>query len=111
MAGIADRLRQRRGEYFSRIAFFAILEQLCDEAQMPQFVIEDAFPHLLEARIDFSDEIRKGNMAAATVIGAFIIGVCFIIGALFLPETKNIDISAGESSVEAGQMPATAPAK
>lgn len=35
---------------------------------------------LAETRIDFADEIKKGNLAAAVVIGAFILGVCFIIG-------------------------------
>jgi len=35
---------------------------------------------LAERRIDFSDEIRKGNIAAAIVIGAFIVGICFIVG-------------------------------
>ncbi len=35
---------------------------------------------LIETRIDFADEIKKGNTAAAIVIGAFLIGICFIIG-------------------------------
>lgn len=35
---------------------------------------------LVETKIDFAEEIKKGNMAAATVIGAFLIGICFIIG-------------------------------
>lgn len=35
---------------------------------------------LAERRIDFSDEIKKGNMAAAVVIAAFIVGICFIVG-------------------------------
>lgn len=35
---------------------------------------------LLETRIDFSEEIKKGNIAAAIVIAAFIVGVCFIVG-------------------------------
>lgn len=35
---------------------------------------------LVETRIDFAEEIKKGNMAAATVIGAFLLGICFIIG-------------------------------
>ncbi|MFO0918109.1 MAG: DUF350 domain-containing protein [Planctomycetaceae bacterium] len=34
----------------------------------------------VETRIDFADEIRKGNLAAAVVIGAFLGGICFIIG-------------------------------
>jgi uncharacterized membrane protein YjfL (UPF0719 family) len=35
---------------------------------------------LVETRIDFVEEIKKGNMAAAVVIGAFLVGICFIIG-------------------------------
>ena len=35
---------------------------------------------LVERRIDFAEEIRKGNVAAAIVVGAFLIGICFIIG-------------------------------
>ena len=35
---------------------------------------------LLEWRIDFAQEIKKGNMAAAAVIAAFILGICFIVG-------------------------------
>lgn len=35
---------------------------------------------ILETRIDFSDEIKKGNLAAAVVIGSFIMGICFIVG-------------------------------
>ena len=35
---------------------------------------------LVETRIDFADEIKKGNVAAAIVIGAFLMGICFIIG-------------------------------
>jgi uncharacterized membrane protein YjfL (UPF0719 family) len=35
---------------------------------------------LIETKIDFADEIKKGNLAAAVVIGAFLIGICFIIG-------------------------------
>ena len=35
---------------------------------------------LVEWRIDFSDEIKKGNNAAAIVVAAFILGVCFIVG-------------------------------
>jgi len=35
---------------------------------------------LAETRIDFADEIKKGNVAAAIVIAGFLIGICFIIG-------------------------------
>ncbi len=35
---------------------------------------------IVETRIDFVEEIKKGNMAAAVVIAAFLIGICFIIG-------------------------------
>jgi len=35
---------------------------------------------LVETRVDFADEIRKGNLAAAVVVGAFLLGVCFIVG-------------------------------
>jgi uncharacterized membrane protein YjfL (UPF0719 family) len=35
---------------------------------------------LVETRIDFADEIKKGNVAAAVVIAGFLIGICFIIG-------------------------------
>jgi Domain of Unknown Function (DUF350). len=35
---------------------------------------------LVEMRIDFAGEIRKGNIAAAIVIAAFIVGICFIVG-------------------------------
>lgn len=35
---------------------------------------------LAEWRIDFSEEIRKGNIAAAIVIAGFILGICFIVG-------------------------------
>lgn len=35
---------------------------------------------LIETRIDFSEEIKKGNIAAAMVITGFILGVCFILG-------------------------------
>ncbi len=34
----------------------------------------------LEWRIDFAQEIKKGNMAAAAVMAAFILGICFIVG-------------------------------
>lgn len=35
---------------------------------------------LLDTRIDYAEEIKKGNLAAAVLLGAFIIGICFIIG-------------------------------
>jgi uncharacterized membrane protein YjfL (UPF0719 family) len=35
---------------------------------------------LVEWRINFAAEIKKGNIAAAVVIGAFILGICFIVG-------------------------------
>jgi uncharacterized membrane protein YjfL (UPF0719 family) len=35
---------------------------------------------IVETKIDFAEEIKKGNVAAAIVIGAFLIGICFIIG-------------------------------
>ncbi len=35
---------------------------------------------LIEWRIDFASEIKKGNNAAAIVIAAFILGICFIVG-------------------------------
>jgi uncharacterized membrane protein YjfL (UPF0719 family) len=35
---------------------------------------------LIETKIDFAEEIKKGNLAAAVVIGTFLMGICFIIG-------------------------------
>lgn len=35
---------------------------------------------LIETKVNFAEEIRKGNMAAAVVVGAFLIGICYIIG-------------------------------
>jgi putative membrane protein len=35
---------------------------------------------LIETKIDFATEIKNGNIAAAIVIGGFLIGICFIIG-------------------------------
>lgn len=35
---------------------------------------------LVEWRIDFAEEIKKGNMAAAVLMGMFILGICFVIG-------------------------------
>ena len=34
----------------------------------------------IEFKIDFAEEIKKGNLAAAVVIGMFLLGICFIIG-------------------------------
>jgi MFS family permease len=52
-----------------------------------------------------------GNNFAGLWYPMIIAAVCFVIGAFFLPETKDIDISAGQSTAEAGQLPVTAPAK
>jgi len=35
---------------------------------------------LVETKIDFAKEIEKGNVAAAVVIGSFLLGICYIIG-------------------------------
>ena len=35
---------------------------------------------IAEFRINFADEIKKGNFAAAMVVAAFILGICFIVG-------------------------------
>ena len=35
---------------------------------------------LIDTKVDFADEIRKGNMAAAVVVAAFLVGICYIIG-------------------------------
>jgi uncharacterized membrane protein YjfL (UPF0719 family) len=35
---------------------------------------------LVETKIEFSEELRKGNLAVAIVSGSFIIGICIIIG-------------------------------
>jgi len=35
---------------------------------------------LIETKIDFAEEIKKGNVAAAIVMAGFLIGICFIIG-------------------------------
>lgn len=34
----------------------------------------------IETKIDFAAEIKGGNVAAAIVIGSFLLGICFIIG-------------------------------
>ncbi len=33
-------------------------------------------------RLDFDEEIKKGNMAMAVVVGAFILGLCYVIGSV-----------------------------
>jgi uncharacterized membrane protein YjfL (UPF0719 family) len=35
---------------------------------------------LIDTKVDFADEIRKGNMAAAVVVASFMLGICYIIG-------------------------------
>jgi uncharacterized membrane protein YjfL (UPF0719 family) len=35
---------------------------------------------LIDTKVDFAEEIRKGNMAAAVVVASFMIGICYIIG-------------------------------
>ena len=35
---------------------------------------------LIETKVDFAEEIRKGNLAVAIVVAAFLIGICYIIG-------------------------------
>ena len=35
---------------------------------------------LIETKVDFAEEIRKGNMAAAVVVAAFLVGICYIVG-------------------------------
>jgi uncharacterized membrane protein YjfL (UPF0719 family) len=35
---------------------------------------------LIETKVDFAEEIRKGNVAAAIVVASFLAGICFIIG-------------------------------
>ena len=42
-------------------------------------VIDDKVFDLIDTKIDVAEEIRKGNMSAAVVIGTFLLGVCFII--------------------------------
>jgi putative membrane protein len=34
----------------------------------------------VERRIDFAEEIKKGNIAVAILVAAFLLGICFIIG-------------------------------
>jgi uncharacterized membrane protein YjfL (UPF0719 family) len=35
---------------------------------------------IIETRIDFAAEIKNGNLAAAIVIGSFLVGICIVIG-------------------------------
>lgn len=35
---------------------------------------------IIETKVDFAEELRKGNMAAAVVVASFLLGICFIIG-------------------------------
>lgn len=35
---------------------------------------------LIETKVDFAEEIRKGNIAVAVVVAAFLVGICYIIG-------------------------------
>ena len=35
---------------------------------------------LIETKVDFAEEIRKGNMAVAVVVASFLVGICYIIG-------------------------------
>jgi uncharacterized membrane protein YjfL (UPF0719 family) len=35
---------------------------------------------LIDTKVDFAEEIRKGNMAAAVVVAGFLLGICYIIG-------------------------------
>ena len=34
---------------------------------------------LLDTRTHFAEEVKKGNMAAAVVLGAFVLGICIIV--------------------------------
>ena len=34
----------------------------------------------LTPRMDFSDQLNKGNLAMAILVGAFIIGLCLVVG-------------------------------
>lgn len=43
---------------------------------LPSFVGYRVFD-LVETKIDFADEIKKGNVAAAGVIGSFLLGICY----------------------------------
>jgi hypothetical protein len=35
---------------------------------------------LIETKIDFADEIKKGDLAVALLVGSFLIEVCIVIG-------------------------------
>ena len=51
-----------------------------------------------------------GNNFAGLWYPVIIAGVCFVVGAFLLPETKNIDIAAGESTAGERTMPQVASA-
>ena len=34
---------------------------------------------LIETKVDFADEIKKGNIAVAVVVASFLLGICYII--------------------------------
>jgi uncharacterized membrane protein YjfL (UPF0719 family) len=35
---------------------------------------------LIDTKVDFAEEIKKGNIAAAIVLAGFLAGICYIIG-------------------------------
>ena len=35
---------------------------------------------LIETKVDFAEEIRKGNIAVAIVVASFLAGICYILG-------------------------------
>lgn len=35
---------------------------------------------IIETKVDFAEQINKGNMAAAVVVASFLLGICYIIG-------------------------------
>ena len=35
---------------------------------------------LIETKVDFAEEIRKGNIAVAIVLASFLAGICYILG-------------------------------
>jgi uncharacterized membrane protein YjfL (UPF0719 family) len=35
---------------------------------------------LIETKVDFAEEIKKGNIAVAIVVASFLAGICYIIG-------------------------------
>ena len=34
----------------------------------------------LTPKLDFDDQLNKGNMALAVVVGSFILGLCYVVG-------------------------------